>query len=504
MKTNITIKADREYLREVCGEVSRNHYAIPVFQRSFQWKEKQVIDLFDSITKGYPIGSLILWKPNEYSGSVDIVTGEICYSDPAPDYYILDGRQRVTAFYNVVTGKSNLNIFNLYYNLDLRQFQYLKKMNQTVPHIVRVCDLFDTFKLLGVLEKLTAEVSDPERRTRFFTEAKNVNVKLQNYTISEVKIDQCDIEEASEVFSRINSKGTEISKADMAQALMFKKGSVPLVQVIEDIRRALAPYDYDNLSQDDILNCLINIAGLEHYDTPIEKLQKIDLVSDKEKVKRILVSVARFLREECFILSGKILPYKNQFVALTSFFRLNDSPSAKERDALRKWVLYTSVSKSFQSGSLSNVRKLFRNMKEYAEGRADKPMDLYETVELKSDMSFAMRSSSASANWLTMVLIFYYMRHSTSTDLRYIESVHFDGIRPEQYFVCLEKRDKKELAEMLLSDNPNGIQMERHCVPSEVMTSKQQFYLQRKQLILNAEHKLLMLNGISTVSESGI
>ena len=62
---SISIKPEREYLREIAAKIKQGRYAIPVFQRDFVWKKEQVLDLFDSISKGYPIGSIILWKPEE-------------------------------------------------------------------------------------------------------------------------------------------------------------------------------------------------------------------------------------------------------------------------------------------------------------------------------------------------------------------------------------------------------------------------------------------------------
>ena len=51
----INIKTDREYLREILGKIDKGQFAIPVFQRDFIWQKSQVIDLFDSLSKGYPI-----------------------------------------------------------------------------------------------------------------------------------------------------------------------------------------------------------------------------------------------------------------------------------------------------------------------------------------------------------------------------------------------------------------------------------------------------------------
>lgn len=38
---------------------------LPKFQRPFVWEKKDILRLLDSIYKGYPVGSVLLWLTNE-------------------------------------------------------------------------------------------------------------------------------------------------------------------------------------------------------------------------------------------------------------------------------------------------------------------------------------------------------------------------------------------------------------------------------------------------------
>ena len=95
----ISIRPEREYLREIIKKMENGLYVIPAFQRDFVWLQRQIIDLFDSIIKGYPIGTLILWKPSGESYRIKNVVNDNIYADNNKHVYILDGRQRLTAFY---------------------------------------------------------------------------------------------------------------------------------------------------------------------------------------------------------------------------------------------------------------------------------------------------------------------------------------------------------------------------------------------------------------------
>lgn len=108
----ISIKPEREYLREIVTKIESGEYAIPAFQRDFVWKKTQILELFDSISKGYPIGSIILWKPKngEVPPVKNIITEEVSEDDRA-EYFLLDGRQRATAFMGCVSDWENKSPF---------------------------------------------------------------------------------------------------------------------------------------------------------------------------------------------------------------------------------------------------------------------------------------------------------------------------------------------------------------------------------------------------------
>ncbi|HZH38994.1 MAG TPA: DUF262 domain-containing protein, partial [Bacillales bacterium] len=72
MIDKISVKPDTIYLGELLDDIAAGKYKIPVFQRDFVWKQSQMIDLFDSILKGYPIGSLLFWKIKGYKTKDEI------------------------------------------------------------------------------------------------------------------------------------------------------------------------------------------------------------------------------------------------------------------------------------------------------------------------------------------------------------------------------------------------------------------------------------------------
>lgn len=76
--------------------------ALPEFQRDFVWDPNQVVELLDSVANGWPIGSLLILEGPQPFGIKPIEGGPPV--DPnRVRYYLLDGQQRVTSLYHVLT-----------------------------------------------------------------------------------------------------------------------------------------------------------------------------------------------------------------------------------------------------------------------------------------------------------------------------------------------------------------------------------------------------------------
>lgn len=98
-------------INDALENIRNEKYLLPVFQRDFLWKYQQIEMLFDSIMRGYPIGSFLFWKVERTTKSkwtfykfLDKFTrhqvNEYKDSDPDKDWFycVLDGQQRLTGF----------------------------------------------------------------------------------------------------------------------------------------------------------------------------------------------------------------------------------------------------------------------------------------------------------------------------------------------------------------------------------------------------------------------
>ena len=88
------------------NDIEKGLIKIPQFQRDFVWPKHKSAKLLDSIVKGYPVGTFILWKTKESLRSVRNIGGAELPLPPAGDFvqYVLDGQQRLTSLFASLKG----------------------------------------------------------------------------------------------------------------------------------------------------------------------------------------------------------------------------------------------------------------------------------------------------------------------------------------------------------------------------------------------------------------
>jgi len=93
-------------LQKIIIEIEDGELGLPDLQRPFKWKPKKVRELFDSMYKGFPVGTLLLWKKDKESKTRKI---GIEKKQNEIESTILDGQQRLTCLYSVIKEKDVIN-----------------------------------------------------------------------------------------------------------------------------------------------------------------------------------------------------------------------------------------------------------------------------------------------------------------------------------------------------------------------------------------------------------
>ena len=169
-------------LQEMVKNISKDTYLIPKFQRDFVWKDGDIVDLGDSLIRGYPISSLLIMAEN---GSLNIGSHTLSKDDPPHKYesksddsdirfYILDGQQRLTSISRIFL---NFDSKKEYY-FDLLAILIEKFPSDNIENDTGIRDKCLTSKLPDVLCRsfpVTKDRSEkPTRQNNRFISGKSI------------------------------------------------------------------------------------------------------------------------------------------------------------------------------------------------------------------------------------------------------------------------------------------------------------------------------------------
>ena len=207
----------------VLGLIEAEQYVIPEIQRPFVWKRSQVRDLIDSLYNGYPTGYIITWKnPDVRTKDGNVAGGK---------HVLIDGQQRITALMAAISGREVLDqdfnkirikiAFNPLETDPTKRFavqdaSHLKD-KRWIPDISEVFKAdFDAFDFA-----VNYSENNPSIKPNVVNNAITSLRSISNRQIGVIDLDHSlDIDEVTEIFIRINSKGTALSQSDFVMSKM--------------------------------------------------------------------------------------------------------------------------------------------------------------------------------------------------------------------------------------------------------------------------------------------
>ena len=209
----------------VLDHIDSGHMALPKFQRGYVWNRDQVRGLFDSLYRGHPVGGLLVWC-TEAKYAVHRGGGSLA---PGVVKLLLDGQQRMTSIYGVVRGKppkffdGNEKAFTgLRFNLETETFEFFQPIKmRDDPLWIDVSELMQ--KGHGGLgyyvtrfnsnPSLAPKIGDYLSRLGQLLGITNIELHVEEVTGKEKTL-----EVVVDIFNRVNSGGTKLSKGDLALA----------------------------------------------------------------------------------------------------------------------------------------------------------------------------------------------------------------------------------------------------------------------------------------------
>ena len=397
-------------IQELMDKLTRGELRVPAFQRRLKWDVKDARVLFDSIYRGYPVGTLLFWRRPAPAARLRYGTVEVVAPASADAMWVVDGQQRLHALARVLLGAgAPLEEFALYFDLAAEQV-CRPRSNPPPPHWLAMTDVLDEERLQEWIYARRDDLA-PELRQRAF----RLGRVVRQFEIPSYAVRTSDESAVREIFSRINNTGKRMDTHEVFDALHGALDAEHPSRMSE-VAAMLADVGFGELDDKLLYKMLLALLGRDVGASDPPALDHDAAASAYQALERAARAAVAFMRQDAGIPHASLLPYELPLVALAKFFALHPDPSARTRDLLSRWVWRGALTGQ-HSGAIITMRRTLdaidgdehesvQRLLQQVPRSAPEPPDVHE---------FSFRT--ARGKLLTLVLLDLRPRHLETGEL---------------------------------------------------------------------------------------
>lgn len=397
-------------IKEILKKIESGDWILPIWQRDYVWKKQDIIALFDSLYRKYPIGNILLWKTKFLKNTFCEFKTEADYrnntnmTEPSKSIpfvknkeinAILDGQQRLTTLFLALSNKAKINQKNelatteeqmyihfnilsdidkmskskMIFRLSADDFEGWNKIGDRNKDglFMRLDHIFDDDYMLYYKAFLNKKFDD-----RYLITTKKErqlglkNIKSLRKALLETKICVKAIDEkaneAFEIFNRLNSSGAELSATQLS--------TCKLIYLNEELKNTIHA-DLKEINGNDFeydISYIVNFLYLLAYDKLKEKNNDNDdkIVKYYKDAKTYTKKVSRILSD--LGLGHKIITSYNAILPIAYYLYKNRKLSKiteKEEKAIKYYMLVSMIkglfggsSKDANNKGITEIKKL--------------------------------------------------------------------------------------------------------------------------------------------------
>ncbi len=464
-------------IKEVVDELNVRYF-LPNIQREYMWlkkaDEKKIEQLFDSILRGYPIGSFLFWKlqkqdiaksDEQDSDKLNFQLYQFItnYDERKPHNekirieqisrddlsIVLDGQQRLTSLYIGLKGtrtlrkkyakKNNPNDYEekrLYLNLkrqpnmdnpeDNYQFEFHAETpkNDKDHFWFKVGDILELKSVVNyvrehdlgdkeseLLETLNKAFHDKQLISFFEEKEKNLNKVLN-------------------IFIRVNSGGVKLSYSDLLMSILTASFSIDIRGKMNELVDALKEKGFSNMGQDQVLKtCLLLIGKDTTFELKNFNKNNIKEIEENwEKITESIYNAAKLLETFGY---AQYLGSAYILSTLAYFYFLKQKIDKNDEEQALKFVRNAQITSYFTPSTDTKLSIIAHSIKEARTFEAfNHNLAKHETNPLKitNDVIEGMVFFNSHARVFPVLQILYpNLNYKTTT-------FHIDHIYPKSKF----------------------------------------------------------------------
>ena len=388
-------------VNQLVANIEKGYIQKPEMQREYVWKATRVRDLLDSLYRGYPSGTILLWQTDTDAPTSDFaISTEKNYT--SRPLLLLDGQQRLTSLSSVIRGepifvreRRKLRQIEILFNLEhpdelvtiteiddapdasfqssvdddldddeeetlqdrLNQFTFIVSTPQlaNAPKWVNVSEVFASHSDAEFLKKAGVSSLDDPLYTKYSDRLKKLRqIREYSYRL-DVLEPTLSYEEVTEIFIRVNSLGVKLRSSDLALAQITAKWRNSLV-LFQEFQSEV--HEQRGLYFDlgfFVKSLVISATGQSKFKT-LGSLSKEELEAGWELAKKNITFALNFVTSNLKIDSLALL--SSPFIVHTIAYwgeKNNGKVTQAESTAMRRWALIANTKSYYSSSAESKL-----------------------------------------------------------------------------------------------------------------------------------------------------
>jgi len=284
-------------VKQLVEDYRTGRIVIPEFQREYVWRPSKAPRLIDSLYRGFPISSLLLWQSTEQTRARR--------NDPRPQrsalmHWLIDGQQRIITLSRTMSGDEGIDVV---FNPDEEEFRLANAVTRQDPNWFHVSDIWDDNIYRKVRHNLDGTRNEVDREARL-----DAVRRILDYVIPVVQMVDHSFDDAVDAFTRINTLGVRLKGDDIESAKIAARHSGFIADEVSPFLKILHLQGFRRLNIMHLFRACAFVATPDGRNrTPLHEMKRQDVLSAWKTTTKATQQAMGLIRAELGLVNMDIL-----------------------------------------------------------------------------------------------------------------------------------------------------------------------------------------------------
>jgi hypothetical protein len=321
------LKPETVKVKQLVNNYRAGHIVIPEFQRDYVWRKSKAPKLIDSLYRGFPISSLLLWQSTDDARARRV--------DPRPKLasnmsWLIDGQQRVITLARTMSGDEGIDVV---FHAENDEFRLANAATRNDRNWISLADLWDDHLYRQLRRNLDGGRHADKREAQY----ERVRAILE-YEVPLIRMVGHTFDDAVDAFTRINTLGVRLKVEDIESAKVAARHSGFIADEVVPFLESLSRQGFTRLNVMHLFRACAFIARPDGRSrTPLHELEKSEVLKAWKRTQRATEQAIGLVRSELGLVNMEIL-WSGALLVPLIVLCATTPPRERESRALVAWL----------------------------------------------------------------------------------------------------------------------------------------------------------------------